>query len=299
MAFYHVLIATDQDPNGLREVFRDLTKKELKRNVVKPYRQGTSLTCGNEIIPFSRIGTIHIVETTASNEVERDAMHGRAAQEIEDFNRNSTSLVRFSTGRGYDPRDIIECGRDVKETFIPGFPGSAERRREHMHRMIAVAAASTSLVGSVWGFMHWWRTSSAQEPAATTPRSTAQSHPAPIAAHASVKDAAATQQVRPRAEIHTVPSTRKPHQGPILRVRRVQMAIGVPVELVPGFNMRVVTLAGGSKGDTVWLASPSWGSVSPTVAVGGPPFNFSQNGRLYQLRVESTHDELVTVSVRP
>ncbi|MGH9697284.1 MAG: hypothetical protein ACRD5Z_24285, partial [Bryobacteraceae bacterium] len=93
--------------------------------VVRPYRQGTTLICGNEIIPVSTIRKIHVVRTVHENERERSALHAKSLAEIEKLNRESSGVVFLSTGGGYVPEDILEVGEDVTAKYIAGPPGSA------------------------------------------------------------------------------------------------------------------------------------------------------------------------------
>ncbi|PJK07631.1 hypothetical protein CO610_08240 [Lysobacteraceae bacterium NML95-0200] len=125
VAFYQVLIAVEQEPNKLRQVFEDLDESELKPKLVIPYKKGTSLICGNEVIPVSQIRKIHIVRTTHRNEVEREDLHSKSVREIDRLNRESSGVVFISPGFGYDPVDILEAGEDVTRKFITGHPGAA------------------------------------------------------------------------------------------------------------------------------------------------------------------------------
>lgn len=125
MAFYQVLIAVEQEPDKLRQVFEDLDENELKPKLVIPYRKGTSLICGNEIIPILQIRKIHIVRTAQRNEVEREDLHRKSVREIDRLNRESSGIVFISPGSGYDPADILEAGDDVTRKYIIGHPGAA------------------------------------------------------------------------------------------------------------------------------------------------------------------------------
>ena len=125
MPFFHVLLSVDTDQSKLRSVLADLSEEQLKAQVVLPYRKGTTLICGNEIIPVSTIRKIHVVHTARPNEHERKAIHAKSIKEIEKINRESSGLVFLSPGRGYDPEDILEAGEDVTPQYIVGPPGSA------------------------------------------------------------------------------------------------------------------------------------------------------------------------------
>lgn len=125
MPFFHVLLSVDTDQTKLRSVLTDLSEVQLKAQVLLPYRKGTTLVCGNEIIPVSTVRKIHVVQTVRENEHERNAIHAKSVKEIEEINRESSGFVFLSAGRGYDPEDILEAGEDVTSKYIAGPPGSA------------------------------------------------------------------------------------------------------------------------------------------------------------------------------
>ena len=125
MAYYQVLLAVEQEPDKLRQVFEDLEENDLKPKLVTPYKKGTSLICGNEIIPVLQIRKIHIVRTAQRNEVEREDLHTKSVREIDRLNRESSGIVFISPGSGYDPGDILETGEDVTKKYITGHPGAA------------------------------------------------------------------------------------------------------------------------------------------------------------------------------
>ena len=123
-AFYHVLIADEQKPDKLRQLYVDLDEKELKQKLVKPYKKGTSLICGNEIIPVMQIQKIHIVQTAQCNKVEREAMNNRGSQSIEKL--NSMGIACICVGIGYRPQDILKApgAKDVTSRYITAPPGT-------------------------------------------------------------------------------------------------------------------------------------------------------------------------------
>lgn len=125
MAYYQVLVSVEQNPDDLRQVFTDLGENDLKSKLVTPYKKGTSLICGNEIIPVPKIRKIHIVQTSRPNETERKELNTKSIRKIDQFNRESTSIVWISAGRGYDPLDILEAGEDVTAKCLPWHPGVA------------------------------------------------------------------------------------------------------------------------------------------------------------------------------
>ena len=129
VAFYQVLVAVEQEPGKLRQVFEDLKENELQPKLVTPYKKGTSLICGNEIIPVLQIRKIHIVRTAQRNAAERESLHAQSLHEIDRLNRESSGIVFISPGSGYEPADILEAGEDVTMKYITGHPG-ADRCRQ-------------------------------------------------------------------------------------------------------------------------------------------------------------------------
>ena len=123
-AFYHVLIADGEKPDELREVFKDRDEKELKRMVVNPYKKGTSLICGNEIIPVLQIKKIYIVRTAQCNQDEREAMLSMVDRLSW---RKGSEFLNLDFGR--KPEDILHAGEDVTSKYITAPPGSAFLKR--------------------------------------------------------------------------------------------------------------------------------------------------------------------------
>lgn len=88
MAFHQVLVAVEQAPEKLRQVFEDLEENELKPKLVNPCKKGTSLVCGNEIIPILEIRMIHIARTAQRNAAEREGLHAKSLHEIDRLMRD-------------------------------------------------------------------------------------------------------------------------------------------------------------------------------------------------------------------
>lgn len=123
--FYHILLSLEPEPTKLRSILVNLSERELMDKFLVPYRKGKNIVCANEIIPVANIRKLHIVRTARDNESERVALQERSFKEIQEFNRQSRSVVLISPGRGYDPEDILEVGEDVTNTVVAGPPGHA------------------------------------------------------------------------------------------------------------------------------------------------------------------------------
>ncbi|OGT90775.1 MAG: hypothetical protein A2286_01535 [Gammaproteobacteria bacterium RIFOXYA12_FULL_61_12] len=154
LAYYQVLVSVEQAPNEMRQVFADLAESDLKQKLLRPYRQGTSLISGNEIVPVSQIRKIHVVRTARTDEVERAELHTKSVREIDQFNRDSDSVVLISAGSGYDPQDILEAGEDVTAKYISGHPG-ADSGPSALVRLISNPWLVTVAGGLVVAYLIW------------------------------------------------------------------------------------------------------------------------------------------------
>jgi hypothetical protein len=125
MAVYHVLLSQEPDGSKLRSIFTDLSERELKKKFVSPYRKGKNIVHKNEVILISSVRKLYIVQTARRDDVERAALHEESLKKIDQWNRDSDSVVFISFGTGYEPLDILEAGKDVTKEFIKGPPGYA------------------------------------------------------------------------------------------------------------------------------------------------------------------------------
>ena len=124
MAYYQVLLSLDSGPLGLRQVLVDLSEEDLGARLLVPYRRGTGMVCGNEIVPTLQIRRIYVVRTARPNQIERDLLRERSVQEIRAVNGPSENLTLVTSGGGYDPEDIFEVGEDVTAKYISSPAGS-------------------------------------------------------------------------------------------------------------------------------------------------------------------------------
>lgn len=155
MAYYQVLVAVEQNPDDLRQVFTDLGENDLKPKLVGPHNNGTSLICGNAITPVPQIRKIQIVRTVRSDEVERADLHAQSVREVDQFNRESDSVVLTSAGRGYDPQDILEAGEDVTAKYLSGHPGrplGVRSQEVHWQPWVVTVAGGLVVAYFIWRF---------------------------------------------------------------------------------------------------------------------------------------------------
>lgn len=101
----------------------DLTDEDLHRKFVKPYQRGKNLLCGNEVVEVSHIRKVRIIKTERKSEAELKEIQDKSWKEVQEFNRQSDSVVFISPGCGYLPEEIVEAGKDVTGIYISGPPG--------------------------------------------------------------------------------------------------------------------------------------------------------------------------------
>jgi hypothetical protein len=155
MSFYQVLVAVEPEAGKLRCIATDLSEPQLLARFVKPYRNGTDLICGNEIVLITALRKIHIVRTAREDQQERNDLNAKSLKEIEAINREPGGVVFLSLGRGYDPDDILEVGTDVTAEFISGPPGGAHNQ-SRISRLLSnpwVQGIGISLIAAAIG---WW-----------------------------------------------------------------------------------------------------------------------------------------------
>ena len=156
MDHYHVLLTFQDAPEKVRCVFSDLSESELKDQFLKPYRRGRSFLSGNEVIDAVRIKSVSIIRTDRDSTDELKAIQERSWKEIEQFNRDSSSVVLVSAGRGHNAEDIVEAGADVTSTLISGPPGSADQwtvvSKVINHPWISAIGTGVVVAGIAWWF---------------------------------------------------------------------------------------------------------------------------------------------------
>lgn len=126
MSHFHVLLTFEDAPDKPRCIFIDLSEKELKDRFLRPYRSGRSFLCDNEVMEPKRIRSVRIIRTDLKSADELKTIQEKSWKEIEEFNRDSSSVVLISAGRGYDAEDIVEAGSDVTSSYVSGPPGSGD-----------------------------------------------------------------------------------------------------------------------------------------------------------------------------
>jgi hypothetical protein len=157
MPYYHVLLRLHDEPS-VRCVFADLSKKELQRRFVAPYRRGKDLLCGNEIVAVSRIKTVDIIRTADTSATELTRIQEKSRAENEQLNRSSSGFVILDLGRGYQMADISEAGEPVTSEFIHHPPGRGDwwtvavTVLTHGWGLISVIGTTLIAAALVWWF---------------------------------------------------------------------------------------------------------------------------------------------------
>ena len=112
--FHHVIVALDDHTASPRCIFKDLTKRKLKQQFLKPYRKGQDiLSDNNEVVRTATISKIQVIRTPACMEEELRRMDRASAESNARFNAESDSILVI--GLGSTPEDIAgaQTGQDV------------------------------------------------------------------------------------------------------------------------------------------------------------------------------------------
>lgn len=123
MNYFHVTIKT-KSSDGWLCIFKDMSVSDLRKKLVKPYRLGKSIYYDGNILVPDEITQIKISETEKPHEDELKIVQEQSYKKIQDFNRTSSSVVLVSAGHGYSDYEIIECGKDVTNSYISTGPGN-------------------------------------------------------------------------------------------------------------------------------------------------------------------------------
>ncbi|MBO7927478.1 hypothetical protein J5X91_14585 [Pseudoalteromonas sp. K222D] len=122
MSYIHVTIKSKTSDNWLC-IFKDLSVSDLKKKLINPYKLGKSIYYNGNILSPSEITQIKISETERPHKDELKTVQEDSYNEVQEFNRNSSSLTFVSAGHGYNDYEINECGKDVTNSFISTGPG--------------------------------------------------------------------------------------------------------------------------------------------------------------------------------
>lgn len=153
MAYYH-LIAKVGSEERCRELFTDLTEKELTDCFVRYYEKGDSFFSGNNLISPYDLRSINIIRTLRKNEVEWDEINRNYCERINRLNNPDDGLFVIDLGRGYEPQDIADAGEDLTHTFIKGSPGFKAGRWKPWQKVFAWVAGIVATIIAA-GIIKW------------------------------------------------------------------------------------------------------------------------------------------------
>lgn len=122
MAFFHVLLTFQGAPIETRCVLMDLSEGELKKQFLQPYRRGTTMLAGTEVIDTMDIHSTTIIQTERTNEQERKDIQEASQRRLDKRNRQG-GLVFMGLPHGHNLEDIVDAGFDVTKTYITTPPG--------------------------------------------------------------------------------------------------------------------------------------------------------------------------------
>ena len=124
MDYFHVFVCQEGEA-ALRVVAHDLSKDEIKRHIVKPYRRGTSIVQGGKIIPVSSLRELRICMTRTAFEEAYSYEHAVQSRKIDELNRGGNVFI-LSPGPGHD--DMADSFENVTDRFLRDKePGNAGR----------------------------------------------------------------------------------------------------------------------------------------------------------------------------
>lgn len=150
MSYHHVIIRLFESERNPRSIISDASEKELLSEFVHPYRAGKDILLGSELFRLVDIRTVLIVRTERPEAIERDEINEADLKEIGRLNAQSDGFVIFSTGRGYDPEDILDVGTDVTAQYIKGPPGqSSALLRTALHNPWIVTIGAGLIVAAL------------------------------------------------------------------------------------------------------------------------------------------------------
>lgn len=127
MSFFHVLVSSANKPDEFRCFVHDLSKRELKSIILRPYIGGKSLVAEGQILPASELRGIKIIETDVPAKTALAAATDELNNELEHTNADQSSEIVLMPCLGYGLDQIAEIGTDVTRSHINEAPGEGGR----------------------------------------------------------------------------------------------------------------------------------------------------------------------------
>lgn len=123
MPYFHVLIETASQVGDFECVAKDLSEGVLKKQVVRPYKNGVALILGGRIVPIGELRGIKITETEEPSGSTLSRATKSFNESIEHLNAEPNSHVVILPFFGYGPDALEQFGKDVTAKYISRAPG--------------------------------------------------------------------------------------------------------------------------------------------------------------------------------
>lgn len=122
MSYFHVVVKIKANQEPLC-IFKDLSKSELQKCFVKPYKLGKNLFYDGHILPTTELSKIKIISTLKRHKEELKVVQEESYKKVQEFNNSDSGATLVSPGYGYDDYEIEDCGTEVTKDFIESAPG--------------------------------------------------------------------------------------------------------------------------------------------------------------------------------
>ena len=123
MSYFHVIIQKKSNNDWIC-IFKDLSESDFKKYLIRPYKLGKDLFYDGHILSVTELSKVEIVRTEKPHEEELKIVQNESYEQVQEFNRSNSGVVRISPGRGYHDYEIKDCGKDVTKQYLSQGPGS-------------------------------------------------------------------------------------------------------------------------------------------------------------------------------
>lgn len=120
--FFHVLVQF-KDNKRKKLIFRDLSKKELQKYFVKPFKKRADLFHSGKILRFDEIYGVKIIQTEANSALHIKEYADRMNKSYDRMNSEPGTSVKLVYRPQYES-DIEYCGSEVTSRFIQKAPSN-------------------------------------------------------------------------------------------------------------------------------------------------------------------------------
>ena len=123
MSYFHALFSQASEPDSFRCIVHDLSETDLKKVVVRPYRNGRPILVGSRVYPVQELRGLKIVKTEEPADVALSKAIEEFNRDVHRMNNDPSSGVFFMPSPGYTLDNLDEVGTDVTSSFVTGAPG--------------------------------------------------------------------------------------------------------------------------------------------------------------------------------